>query len=236
MTDGLPRTYVYIDGFNLYYRCLKNTPNKWLDVEGFCKSLLSTGTPLLSIKYFTANIKAKTNSFNAADRQGIYLKAIAHHCSTVEIIRGEYQVTIKKRKLAKKLPCQQETPCHESELIQVHLPEEKQTDVNIASHMINDAWLDKYDQALLISSDTDLTTALEIVHTDYQGKPKKRIGLAGCNPKTKAPGSLIKHSDWYKTITPELLNSNQMPDSISPNLRKPDSWYFENHVAYSDRT
>ena len=28
----MPTANVYIDGFNLFYRCLKGTPYKWLDV------------------------------------------------------------------------------------------------------------------------------------------------------------------------------------------------------------
>jgi hypothetical protein len=28
----LERTIVYIDGFNLYYRALRGTPHKWLDI------------------------------------------------------------------------------------------------------------------------------------------------------------------------------------------------------------
>jgi len=31
--DNALRTRVYIDGYNLYYGCLKNSPDKWLDVR-----------------------------------------------------------------------------------------------------------------------------------------------------------------------------------------------------------
>ena len=31
----LPRTIVYVDGFNFYYGVLKNTRYKWLDLERF---------------------------------------------------------------------------------------------------------------------------------------------------------------------------------------------------------
>ncbi len=31
----LPKTIVYVDGFNLYYGVLKNTGYKWLDLERF---------------------------------------------------------------------------------------------------------------------------------------------------------------------------------------------------------
>ena len=34
------RTCVYIDGFNLYYRCLKDTPYKWLDLYRMAELLL----------------------------------------------------------------------------------------------------------------------------------------------------------------------------------------------------
>jgi hypothetical protein len=31
------RTNVYVDGFNLYYGCLKGTPYKWLDLDAMCR-------------------------------------------------------------------------------------------------------------------------------------------------------------------------------------------------------
>ena len=35
-----PRTYVYIDGFNLYYGPVKGTSFKWLNVRQLCELLL----------------------------------------------------------------------------------------------------------------------------------------------------------------------------------------------------
>ena len=34
------RTNVYIDGFNLFYGCLKGSPYKWLNIEALCRRLL----------------------------------------------------------------------------------------------------------------------------------------------------------------------------------------------------
>jgi len=31
--DNALRTRVYIDGYNLYYGCLKNSTDKWLDIR-----------------------------------------------------------------------------------------------------------------------------------------------------------------------------------------------------------
>lgn len=35
-----PVTNVYVDGFNLYYGCLKGSPYKWLNLEQLCARLL----------------------------------------------------------------------------------------------------------------------------------------------------------------------------------------------------
>jgi len=37
-------TNVYVDGFNLYYGCLKGTPYKWLDLGALCQALLPPRT------------------------------------------------------------------------------------------------------------------------------------------------------------------------------------------------
>ena len=34
------RTYVYVDGLNLYYRALRGTPYKWLDLLALCRRIL----------------------------------------------------------------------------------------------------------------------------------------------------------------------------------------------------
>ena len=49
------RTIIYIDGYNLYYSRLKNTPFKWLDVVAlFRDQLLKTQDPtteVVAVKY-----------------------------------------------------------------------------------------------------------------------------------------------------------------------------------------
>src|SRR5271165_304286 len=39
----MARTIVYIDGFNLYYRALKGTAHKWLDIASMSAACLPTG-------------------------------------------------------------------------------------------------------------------------------------------------------------------------------------------------
>ena len=57
------RTYVYIDGYNLYYGRLRRTSYKWLDIYRlFADFIVKEQTPQASVdkvKFFTANIRTK---------------------------------------------------------------------------------------------------------------------------------------------------------------------------------
>ena len=49
------RVFIYIDGFNFYFRTLKKYPDaKWLDPMSLAKKLLTPSDKIVKIKYFTA--------------------------------------------------------------------------------------------------------------------------------------------------------------------------------------
>ena len=54
------RIYVYVDGFNLYYGCLKGTSYKWLNIEKLSQFLFPKHS-IKKIKYFTAPVKIREN-------------------------------------------------------------------------------------------------------------------------------------------------------------------------------
>lgn len=47
------RTNVYVDAFNLYYSCLKQTPYRWLDLQRLSTLMLPTHN-IQRVRYFTA--------------------------------------------------------------------------------------------------------------------------------------------------------------------------------------
>lgn len=70
------RAVVYIDGFNLYYGCLKGSKLKWLDLLALSKHLLDADQyQIEKIKYFTARIIDEDGT-GTATRQGFYLNAL----------------------------------------------------------------------------------------------------------------------------------------------------------------
>ena len=65
---------VYVDAFNLYYGCLKDTPYKWLDLARLCQVMLPRDG-INRIRYFTALVDGKRNP-TSPQRQQTYLRAL----------------------------------------------------------------------------------------------------------------------------------------------------------------
>ena len=70
------RTNFYVDGFNLYYSCLKGTSYKWLDIDALCRKAFPHNA-INRIRYFTAIVKPLPWDLNAPQRQAAYLRALA---------------------------------------------------------------------------------------------------------------------------------------------------------------
>ena len=70
------KTIVYVDGFNLFYGLLKGTPNLWLDLELFARSLLTDKYEIAEIKYFTARVRGEAIDTISAHDQCAHLPRI----------------------------------------------------------------------------------------------------------------------------------------------------------------
>ncbi|MHC8509591.1 MAG: NYN domain-containing protein [Rhodospirillales bacterium] len=206
------RTCIYVDGFNLYYLALKNTSCKWLNLDGLFRDILQPQHNVTSIKYFTAPVLPRSHDPSQPQRQQIYLRALRQYCSAVEIIYGYFQSNVVSAPLAQ--------PGTGPRMVSVIKTEEKGTDVNIAVHMLNDAWLNAYDCAVVVSNDGDLAEAMRLVKV----QTGKKIGLL--TPGSNDPsGSLMRHADFYRHIRSGALARNQLPSPIpGTNITKPASW------------
>jgi hypothetical protein len=115
-----PRADVYVDGFNLYYGCLKRTPYRWLDLHALCTRLLPKYN-IHRIRYFTAIVKPRPNNPGTAQRQQAYLRALRAITPNLTIHLGKF------------LPSQVYMPVVNPPplTILVHKTEEKGSDVNL---------------------------------------------------------------------------------------------------------
>jgi uncharacterized LabA/DUF88 family protein len=207
---NLLRTIVYIDGFNLYYGQVKGTRFKWLNIDALCKAYLNPKINRIEkIKYFTANVKPRPHDPDQNIRQQIYLRAL-RTIPHLEIIYGHF------------LSHEVEMPLADGTgFVKVIKTEEKKSDVNIAIHMLNDAYKDEYDLGVLVSNDSDLSEALRIIKDDL----KKKIGIL--NPQEIQSKELGKYALFQKQIRKGVLAACQFPATLRDKkgiITKPKKW------------
>ena len=138
------RVSVYVDGFNLYHAIddLRDDSLKWLCLRRLSESIIRGDEELRAVKYFSA---FATWIPDAMLRHRAYVEALK--CEGVKFIEGNF-----KKKFLKCKVCGAQYQTHE----------EKETDVNIAIHLIQDTFHDTFDRAIVISADTDMASAIAI--------------------------------------------------------------------------
>jgi len=203
------RTIIYIDGFNFYYRAVKNTPYKWLDFKSLFQKLLSSNHQIIQIKYFTALVSGKQNP-NKPIKQQTFLRALKSFIPEIKIFYGHFLTHEVFAPLAE--------PMGNIRTVKVIKTEEKGSDVNIAVHILNDAWLNNYDCAIVVSNDSDLAESMKLVK-EYH--PNKILGLI-MPGKGHPSKELMKHADFVKRVRTGILEISQLPNPIpGTNIYKP---------------
>ena len=225
------RTVAYVDGYNLYFGRLKYTPYKWLDASRLLGEILRVQDPdthLDCTKFYTASIKAKLARLGDASvqAQNAYHRAL-EATGGVELHCGKYS-------LESTYAVVYAEPPNKNDRVKVWRMEEKQTDVKIALHMYTDALRGNIDQIVLVTNDSDLVPALQMIRQDF---PKVRVGVifplkpkSSVDEKLKRPPSqgLRDHAHWARDyIRDEELEACQLRTIVATRrkpIRKPGHW------------
>ncbi|AYO86619.1 MULTISPECIES: NYN domain-containing protein [Methylobacterium] len=218
----MSRTIVYIDGFNLYYRALKGTAHKWLDVAALCQAVLPASCQIVGVNYYTARVSGRLDP-TAPARQHAYLRAI-EALPGVTIHYGNFLVSKKWSGLVH--PADFRPPMTlpagaAPQVAYVWKTEEKGSDVNLGVHLVRDAFTGKFDEAAVITNDTDLVEPIRIV-TQEVGLPVTLLA-----PSAQPASSLKAVASHLRHIQP-YVGPCQLPDPVQlPNGRmvaKPAGW------------
>ena len=149
---------VFIDGFNLYHAIddLGKHHLKWLDLRKLSEQFAPKSDFIItSIYYFSAYAYWRKD---AQVRHREYVKALK--ATGVTPIMGKFK---EKDRSCRK--CGHSWKDHE----------EKETDVNIATYILREAYKDSYDILFLISADSDLAPAIRLVKKDFPEKKTRVI-------------------------------------------------------------
>ena len=220
-------TNFYIDGFNLYYGALrKRWPQyKWLDIKAFCSELLPTRT-INRIRYFTALVIPPPEDPDMGVRQEIYLRALR----TIPNVHIHDEGWFAYREaLRRQFPLAyppNRPPNAYPQNVYVQLPEEKGSDVNLASYLLLDCFQGDFDEAVVVSNDADLITPIDIVVNKFH----KPVGAINPHPKVGRSAALKNIASWtFQTINRHHLSDSQLPLTLTDaigTITKPDRWYL----------
>lgn len=205
------RAIVYVDGFNFYYGAVRGTAYKWLDLEA-CFRRLRSGDDLQHIYYFTAIVDGA-----ARRRQEPYLRALAT-LPLVRIVLGKFKT--------KQIKCRVRACTHAGSRT-FDAPEEKRTDVNIALQLLDDGLHDRADRFIVVSGDSDLVPALEMLKSQV---PEKQliVYVPSRHPIRGAATELRNAADKNRTFPQALLRVSQfparVPDGRGGHIEKPTGW------------
>ena len=206
------KTYVYVDGFNLYYGAVRGTSYKWLDIAKMCRLLLPTHE-IARIKYFTARVSARPGDPDQPTRQQTFLRALAT-LPNLDIVYGHFLTSEVSMSVAAPAAGQ-------PRFAAVIKTEEKGSDVNLATHLLWDGFRGLCEAAVLVTNDSDLVEPVRIVRRELG----RTVGIL--NPHAHPSTMLLRHASFQKPIRTGVLAASQSRSVLTDAhgvITKPPTW------------
>ncbi len=207
-------TNLYVDGFNLYNRAVKRTPFKWLDLRKLAETLFPHNE-IHRICFFTALVRSRPSDPTQTERQASYLRALST-LPGLEIQYGEFRERIKYRPLARPKP-------GDPPYVRVRDTEEKGSDVNLATRLLVDGFTGDYQQAVVISNDSDLAAPIRYVSRDLG----LRVVVVNPDARTSTHNDLVDSATYVRRLWKSHLRKSQLPQTLTDVhgvITKPSAW------------
>lgn len=208
------RTRVYVDGYNLYYACLRRSPHKWLNPHALSCALLPRNQ-IDKVRYFTARVSARPNDPDQPQRQQTYFRAL-QTVPEIEIHYGHFLTHTVNMPEATAWQAGRYKP------VSVIKTEEKGSDVNLATFLLMDAVDNLFDVAVIISNDSDLKEPIAQVRQRF-GKKIAILAPEGA----RISRALLPLAHFIKHIRAGALTNAQFPSPMSDavgQFHKPVRW------------
>ncbi|MCA9833105.1 MAG: NYN domain-containing protein [Thermomicrobiales bacterium] len=220
------KTSFYVDGFNFYYGVFRRKPpiavpaDKWLDWRSLANHLVDSGDIVHKIHYFTATIERREDDDGQSLRQETYFRAL-RRVQGVELHFGLF----KRRPTYGELvfPRPESLGLEAGRVVKVVRYEEKGSDVNLATRLVEDSFTGGIDHAIVVSNDTDLIAPIL--------SAKKRIRVSVISPHSRLDPTLANAANAAWVLDPVILKDCRLPvpargeggEMIAP----PSSWLPE---------
>lgn len=184
------RAALYVDGFNLYHAIdeLGQSHLKWLDLAALGARILNRKKErLVRVRYCTA-LKPEQSEKNR--RHDEYITALKWFNAKVR--KGHFiNDTVDCRGCGRVWD----------------RPQEKETDVNVALFLFDDAYQNEFDTAYLLTADSDQGATARMLKKRF---PEKKL-VSVVPPGKEASKSIMSYADERLKLTPEILEECLLP-------------------------
>ena len=204
---------VYVDGFNLYYSTLRDTPHRWLDLQALASRLLEPDFVLHRIRYFTAPLRIRHVDPGKRRRQHTYLRAL-RTIPDLSIHLGYFLSNPMRLPLANPRP-------GEPRVVTVVRTEEKGSDANLAAWLTRDAAKRDCRTAFVITGDSDFTGVIQMVRQEFN------FPVHVVDPRKASSRRLRSAATSYRLLDRTLLPRCQFPSALSDGsgvITRPHAW------------
>lgn len=213
-------TNVYIDGFNLFNGAVKGTTYKWLDLGTLCQTLLPSHK-INKIRYFTAKVLPFAHKPQAPQKQQMYLRALATLPNVIIHQEGYFS---SRAVLLPQFPLAYVRRDKGPQCVQVQRMEEKRTDVDLATYLLVDCLDNDFNEAVVISNDSDLCLPILMVTKKYG----KNVTVINPHRSSGMSGQLARAATTHlRTINSSVLRRCQLPATLTDaagTITKPSDW------------
>lgn len=209
---------VYVEGFALYKALLQRAhpEHRWLDLRLLSERLFPN-RDVVGVKYFTAPLKPLTGNPGIGQRQQVYWRAL--RTTGVEIVEGRF---VFNRQFLPKHP-EEVDDAGRVITVQVKRPEEKGTDVALATHLIVDAFGGVAESSAIVTNDSDLVPP--VLALTERGYPVSLVSVMGPSYNKAFAAAGVES---IRQIREGMLAASHLPDRVQDAagkwIHKPPSW------------
>jgi len=220
------KTSFYVDGLNFYYGVFRRRnpaavpADKWLDWRSLASILVNEGDIVHKIHYFTASIERRDDDPEQGLRQETYFRAL-RRVQGVELHYGLFR----RRPVWGELvhPRPESLGLEARRVVKVERYEEKGSDVNLATQLVEDSFTGGINHAIVVSNDTDLIAPIVAA--------RKRIRVSVISPQLRLDPKLDAAANAGWVLDTSALRRCRLPiparDDAGEWVVPPDAWRQE---------
>ena len=191
------RAAFYVDGFNLFHAvdALERPHLHWLDLKALARSIAPRSEAIRRVTWVTAFRPQARNRLSLHQAYAEALKATGVQCLTGHfVIYSDHCNACGHR---------------------WNVSEEKQSDVNLALALLDDAHEDRFDVAYLVTTDGDHAATARFLKERF---PHKRLVVV--TPPDRTPNRmLLEWADAQAVIGMDQLHTSLLPAQVGDVLR-----------------